>query len=67
MEWEYKTISLDQFVNEKDELSIAEHLNEYGKEQWELVNIYEPKMQSYGYSNKLDESFMVFKRPTANV
>lgn len=63
MEWEYKTIAFDQFVNEKNELSIEEHLNVYGKEEWELVNMHEPKMQAYGQPNKLDESFMVFKRP----
>lgn len=64
MKWEYKTITFDQFVNEKDDVGIAERLNEYGKEEWELVNMHEPKMQSYGQPNKLDESFMVFKRPS---
>lgn len=63
MEWEYKTVELGEFLNERKELSVVEHLNEYGKKHWELISIFEPKAQSYGIPNKLDESFLIFKRP----
>ena len=63
MEWEYKTVALEDFISEWQELSITEQLNKYGEEGWELASIYEPKAQSYGRPNKLDERFMVFKRP----
>lgn len=62
MKWEYKTVSLGEFVNKNKTLNIAETLNEYGAQGWELVSIFEPKAQSYGIPNRLDESFMVFKR-----
>ena len=66
MMWEYKVVHLDQFVNENKHLGIAEHLDLFGKEKWELVGIHEPKNQPFSVSNRLSESFMVFKRAMAN-
>lgn len=62
MAWEYKVMTADQFVSEKQDLDLQGQLNMYGQEGWELVGILDRFYSPIGNPTKLDQTSIVFKR-----
>ncbi|UTR12647.1 DUF4177 domain-containing protein [Evansella sp. LMS18] len=65
--WEYNVHIWEEFIEEHDGISLAELLDEYGEEGWELVNIV-PQTGSSNYDGQVEEiststNLLIFKRP----
>lgn len=62
MKWEYKVFTVDNFLNIDSDLAIEEKLNKYGEDGWELVGLLQRSNTTLGYSPKLDNDSIAFKR-----
>lgn len=66
--WEYYVHIWEEFIEEQDGISLAELLDEYGEEGWELVNIVPQTGSSSNYDGQVEEiststNLLIFKRP----
>ena len=62
IKWEYKVFTVDHFLSVDSDLTVEEKLNKYGKDGWELVGLLQRRHTTMGYSSKLDNDSIAFKR-----
>jgi hypothetical protein len=62
MKWEYKVITVDQFLSLDESLTIEEKLNKYGADGWELVGVLQKPYTTLGNPPKLECDSVVFKK-----
>lgn len=62
MQWEYKVLTMDHFLNSESGLTLEEELNKYGVQGWELVGVMEKPFDTLGVPPKLDSNSIIFKK-----
>lgn len=62
MKWQYKTFTIDQFLNSESNLTIEEKLNKYGQDGWELTEVLQKSNTTVGNPSQLDSDTIVFKK-----
>ncbi|MHC6178433.1 DUF4177 domain-containing protein [Clostridium sp. JNZ X4-2] len=64
MTWQYKVLTMENFLGADDDLTVEETLNKCGKDGWEFAGVLQKPYTTLGKDPKVDGDCIIFKKRT---
>ncbi|MEY8001642.1 DUF4177 domain-containing protein [Clostridium sp. Mt-5] len=64
MAWQYKVLTMENFLGSDDDLTVEEKLNKCGKDDWEFAGVLQKPYTTLGKDPKVDGDCIIFKKRT---